>query len=71
MTFTFRKVKFEFYKKKKLKELNELQDRLTRERYDFWKECAQAHKDYESLKKSKRDLWVECEIHKKVYEILK
>lgn len=63
--------KIEVLQKKKLKELNELQDDLTEKRYDLWKECAQAHKDYVDLKKSKHGLWIECENKKKVCEILK
>jgi len=50
---------------KDLKELNELHNHQKEERYDLWRECAQAHKDYDELKVSKRNLWVECEKHKK------
>ena len=35
------------------------------ERYDLWRECAQAHKYYDEFKVSKHNLWVECEKHKK------
>ena len=49
---------------KEIKVLNELQDHLVEEKYDLWKECAQAHKDYEDLKISKHDLWIEYEIIK-------
>jgi len=31
------------------------------ERCDLWRECAQAHKDYDELKVSKHDFLVECE----------
>ena len=55
---------------KQLKKLNELQDNLTGEIYDLWKECTHAHKDYEDLKKSKHDLWIECENHKNFVEFL-
>ena len=51
--------------KKDLEELDELHDHQNEERCDFWRECAQAHKDYEDLEKSKHDIWVECENHKK------
>ena len=34
------------------------------ERYDLWRECTQAHKDYEDLKMS-NNLLVECEEHNK------
>jgi len=39
-----------------LKEINELYDYQKEERYDIWKECAQAYKYYEDLKMSKHDL---------------
>jgi len=50
---------------KDLKELNELYNYQNEERYDLWRECAQAHKDYDELKVSKNNLWVICEEHKK------
>ena len=49
---------------KDLKELNELHHKIE-ERYNLWRECAQAQKHYEDLKISKHNLWVECEEHKK------
>ena len=54
---------------KDLKDLNELSDYQNKERNDIWRECAQAHKDYEDLKMSKHNLWVDCEEHK-ICEIL-
>ena len=56
---------------KDLKELNELHNHQMEERYDLWRECAQAQKDYDELKVSKHNLWVECEDHKKFASFLK
>ena len=57
-------------KQKDLNELNELHNHQKEERYDLWRECAQAHKDYEDLKMSKHNLWVEYEEHKKSMSFL-
>lgn len=57
--------------KKDLKKLNELQDHLDKQRYDLWRECSQAHNDYEDLEKSKHDHWIECENHKMSLKLLK
>ncbi|KAG4926881.1 hypothetical protein JHK85_053367 [Glycine max] len=54
---------------KDLKELNELHHKIE-ERYNLWRECAQAQKHYEDLKISKHNLWVECEEHKKSVKFL-
>jgi len=42
------------YLQKDLKELNELHGYQIEDRYDLWRECAQAHKDYEDVKMSKQ-----------------
>ena len=55
---------------KELKELNELQDHLTKQRYDLWNERAQAHKDHKDLKISKHGLWIKCENQKKYAKFL-
>ena len=38
--------------------------------YDLWRECGQAHKDYEDLKTSTHNLWVEYEEHKRYVKFL-
>ena len=53
------------------KELNELHINKKEERYDLWRQCAQAHKDFDELKVSKHNLWVECEELKKIASFLK
>ena len=53
-----------------MRELNELHNHQSEEIHDLWKECAQAHKDYEDLEKSKHNLWVECGEHKRFVKLL-
>ena len=54
---------------KDLKELNELHDYKKEEKYDLWRECAQAHKYYEDLKMGKHNIWVEYE-NTEIHEFL-
>ena len=56
---------------KDLKELNEPQIlHQSEERYDLWREYAQAHKDYEVLKMRKHNIWVKCKEHKRAVKFL-
>ena len=50
--------------------MNELYDYQKEERYDLWRDCALAHKNYEDLKISKHNIWMECEENKKFVKFL-